>query len=70
MTTVMPEISRVSKDSTVTKSLRVTIPEKIVNELNVQAEDILIWSIKSNGKKKMVLIVKWAKLRYGWIIRI
>ena len=60
MTTVMPEISRVSKASTVTKSLRATIPEKIVNELDIQAEDILIWNIKSKGKKKMVLIEKWA----------
>ena len=61
MTTVMPEISKVSKASTVTKSLRATIPEKIVNELNVQAGDILVWSIKSKGKKKMVLIEKWDK---------
>jgi bifunctional DNA-binding transcriptional regulator/antitoxin component of YhaV-PrlF toxin-antitoxin module len=55
----MPELSKVAKASTNSKSLRATIPEKIVDELQLSPSDVLVWSIEERKGKKSVIVQKW-----------
>ena len=55
----MPEISKIAKATTNSKSLRATIPEKIVDELKLNAGDLLVWSLEERKGKKTVSVQKW-----------
>ncbi|HEV2192789.1 MAG TPA: AbrB/MazE/SpoVT family DNA-binding domain-containing protein [Nitrosopumilaceae archaeon] len=55
----MPELSRVAKATTNSKSLRATIPEKIVEELKLNVGDLLVWTTEEHKGKKTVAIQKW-----------
>lgn len=57
----MASLSRVTKATTTSKSLRSTIPEDIVNELGVKPGDVLIWSLEEQRGKKFVSVEKWKK---------
>jgi hypothetical protein len=52
------EISKVAKATTNSRSLRVTIPERIVEGLEVNVGDVLIWSIEERKGNKVITIQK------------
>jgi len=52
------EISRLSSINARTKGLRVAIPMKIIEELDLKFQDLVEWEVSKKGDKKMACIRK------------
>ena len=57
----MPSLSKVTKATTTSNSLRATIPEDVVKDLGIMPGDVLIWSVEEQRGKKIVSVEKWKK---------
>ena len=55
----MHDLSKVSKASTNSKSVRATIPENIAAELKINAGSLLVWTIEQRKGKKIIVVEKW-----------
>ncbi len=52
------EISRLSSINPLTKGLRVAIPLKIIEELDLKYQDLVEWEVSKKGGKKFAYIRK------------
>ena len=52
------EISRLSSINDRTKGLRVAIPMKIIQELDLKLQDLVEWEVSKKGDKKIAYIRK------------
>ena len=55
--TEMPFLTKISKASSKSDSIRTTIPKEIADGFNLKVHDVLIW--KMNKKSNELIIKKW-----------
>jgi len=57
---VMGAITRLTKATSRSHSLRTTVPSSIVKQFNLEEQDSLEWSIEARGSK-LVIVIKHLK---------